>query len=576
MKIYSLDDIEKSALSLVGGKAKGLFELSECGLNIAPGFVIADIDGELDLQAAADHYAMSGLNHVAVRSSASAEDGADFSSAGQYETVLGVQGKVEVKKAILKCIESLKSETAKSYGEYFSDAKSDRMNVVIQKMIDADVSGVCFTQHESDDSYVHIEAVAGLGESLVSGQVQANTYIVQKDTQETVGDELLTKELVLKITQGAAKASEILGVPLDTEWAVADGELYWLQARPITVTETIDPFELDSDYIPDDNVLTTCNVGEMMPGAVTPLTLSTSIASIDYGMRKMIVVAGGAKDFDEIPPCSGITSVGNTLFINLTTTQRIVDHTLGGDRNGAAMAICGRILEDVPEQPIPKVSMIKKVFNTGKYFSMLMKTDKACKKLKKLSDKFWLDQKMNILDQYDEIDSKIDAMNEAFWLHYITSAHSGAMSSALFFILLEEGLEPEEINKKIAGALEDIDGIESVDILRSLRKVAKELIKENPDAVNYSADELAEYLKVCEGDSAYALEHFMKRHGHRAIREAEMRSKSWHMDEVALCSFLKSIIASGERKQAKLKRRRKTYRHFLKEERVRLNILLSI
>ena len=545
MRIFSLDNIDADGLKKAGGKAKGLFELFSCGLNAAPGFVIVDIDGDINIQEAADYYEKSGIKRAAVRSSATAEDGADFSSAGQYTTVLGVEGKQQVKRAIKQCLDSLQSDTAKSYSGYFSDAKSEKMSVIVQQMIDADVSGVCFTQHEGDDGFVHIEAVKGLGESLVSGQAQANSYIVSKGSGNASGDELLSAQLVQKIASEAAKASEILGMPLDMEWAVESSELFWLQARPITVTETLDAFELDTEYISENHVLTTCNIGEMMPGAVTPLTLSTSINSIEYGFRKMIIVAGGAKNFEEVPRGSCIESIGNNLFINISTCQRISDSVLGADRNGTAIAICGRIVEDAPDLPIRQIGKLQRILNTRKYFSMLMKNKKACRKLEKLSDEFWIEQKTTAREQYDVIDKKMKVLDDAFWLHYISSAHSGAMNSALFFILLGEGMEPDEINKTLAGVLEDIDGIESVDILRSLRKVAAELLKENPEAANFTAQELAEYLKICEGDSAYALEHFMKRHGHRAIREAEMRSKSWHMDDVALCGLLKSVIASG-------------------------------
>ena len=258
MKIYSLDSIDSAGLEKAGGKAKGLHQLFSCGLNVAPGFVIIDIDSEINVQEAADYYEKSGMGRVAVRSSATAEDGADFSSAGQYLTVLGAEGKQQVKKAIKQCLGSLTGETAKSYSSYFSEAKSEKMSVIVQQMIEADVSGVCFTQHDGDDGFVHIEAVGGLGESLVSGLAQANTYIVQRGTDEAQGDELLPSQLVRQIADEAAKASEELGIPLDTEWAVADGRLFWLQARPITVTETVDPFELDTQYIDEkscaDNV----------------------------------------------------------------------------------------------------------------------------------------------------------------------------------------------------------------------------------------------------------------------------------------------------------------------------------
>lgn len=553
MKIYDLTDIAPEHLADVGGKARGLYQLSRCGLMIAPGFVITGLESEVGLQAVADYYEKSGMGTVAVRSSATAEDGADFSSAGQYATVLNVVGKTAVKKAIKTCMASLDSETASRYSEYFSVAKSEQMCVIVQEMICADVSGVCFTQQQGDENTMHIEAVSGLGEQLVSGQAQTHTYQVNKHTLDAAGDSLLNNQLLAQIARGAKMASEQLGMPLDTEWAVCGGRLFWLQARPITVVEEINPFELDSEYIPDDHVLTTCNVGEMLPGAATPLTLSTSIKSIDYGIRKMSCVVGVAKNVEDIPRGAGIASVGNTQFINLTTLQTITDHVYGGDRNGAPLSICGYIPKDMPVQPVPKIHPLVRLNNTRRYFMMLMGTNKACAKAAKLADSFAIAQHGSCKAQYDAIDAVMDVLDEAFWLHYVASGHSGAMNSALFFILLDDGLEAEEAKRKIAGALEDIENIESVDILRSLRAVARAMMRENSDVASYDAERLAEYLKKCEDESEYALVYFMKRHGHRAIREAEMRSKSWHMDDVALCSFLKSIIDSGAKELPKEK-----------------------
>ena len=145
----------------------------------------------------------------------------------------------------------------------------------------------------------------------------------------------------------------------------------------------------------------------------------------------------------------------------------------------------------------------------------------------------------------DEIGNRLWEIQEAFWLHYIASAYSGSMNSALQIILLEQNRDEEEIKRLLAAALEDIDGIESVDILRSLRVLARALLKEHPGVAELDAAQLAELLPTCGSESREALDAFYRRHGHRAIREAEMRNKSWHMDEESLCSYLKSVIASG-------------------------------
>ena len=291
--------------------------------------------------------------------------------------------------------------------------------------------------------------------------------------------------------------------------------------------------------------------GEMLPGAVTPLSLSTSVASIDFGLRKMIVESGVVKGYDDIPKGSCIANFGNHLFINMTQLYAIGDHVMGATRQGVELSLCGRILEDVPRPPVPKVGRLIKVNNARRYFSILLGVGGACKKIRKLADKLRIPQPDNAEEQIKEISSRLVMIDEAFWLHYIASAYSGSMSSAIFIILMEEGYSAEEVKAQIAGVLEDIDGIESVDILHSLRVLAKALIKENPKAAEYSLEELAVYLKSCGGDTRRDLDAFLIRHGHRAIREAEMRSRSWHSDELSLCNYIKSVIASGTEESTK-------------------------
>ncbi|MGI5849571.1 MAG: PEP/pyruvate-binding domain-containing protein [Christensenellales bacterium] len=572
MVIYQLGKIPKTAN--VGGKAKGLSLLSRCGLNVPKGFVAADIDSDLCIQITGDYYENSGLKTVAVRSSATSEDGADFSGAGQYSTYLDILGKNAVKKAVRDCIVSLNSETAKSYGSYFSGAKSEKMCVIVQQMIDADISGVCFTQHPGNKDGILIEAVEGLGEKLVSGKAEAHTYFVPKDTLHVQGDSLLSAEMIREIAAGAKKASSEAGCELDTEWAVKDGLLYWLQARPITVTEETDAFELDAKDITSKSVLTTCNVGEMLPGAVTPLSLSTSVASIDFGMRKMIVKAGAAKSFDDVPPGSCVTNFGNHLFINITALYAIADHVIGATREGVELSLCGQILEDTPKPPVPQVTKINKINNAKKYFGILLGVGRACKKINKLAEAAYIPLCKTAGEQIKEISNRLYILDEAFWLHYITSAYSGSMSSAIFLILMGEGYSVDDAKSKLAGLLEDIDGIESVDILRSLRYVARALMSENPDVIRYTAEELAVYVKKCGPKSREALDAFMKRHGHRAIREAEMRSMSWHMDELSLCNYLKSIIATGADEKTKLKMVDKNIEAVLKGRKSFLRLIL--
>lgn len=542
--IYDITQIPEAQLAHVGGKARGLYHLANCGLNVPRGFIVTDTGEDSAAEDAAAYYDKMGLGKVAVRSSATAEDGADFSSAGQYATYLNVEGAAAVRQAVRDCAASLYSVTAVKYAQTFG-AKSQRMCAVVQEMADADVSGVCFTQHPDGRGGLLIEAVEGLGEALVSGHAAAASVRVDAQSLTAQGSSFLSAEQVRKIALGAQKARVHFGCELDIEWAAKGTEVFWLQARPITVTDEPDAFELDNTGVKDDDVVTTCNVGEMLPDAVTPLSISTSVYGIDYGMRKMITHVGGAKSIDDILPGSCVANFGSHLFINISSLYAIADHVVGATREGVELSLCGRLLEDVPKPPVPTVSKLAKMNGARKYFTLLLRTAKACKKLKRLADSADVPVCDAPQEQLKAITERLWMINEAFWLHYITSGHSGSMSSALFLIMMADGMDADTAKAKIAGVLEDIDGIESVDILRSLRRVARALIAEKPNIAALNAQELADYIKHCGAESRAALDDFLKRHGHRAIREAELRSPSWHSDEESLCNYLKTVISTG-------------------------------
>ena len=172
----------------VGGKGDGLFRLRALGLDVPPFVVLSaeayravcssgvptslppEAESALD-----DAWAAIGGEGVAlaVRSSAVDEDGAERSFAGQMETVLGVRGRAALSDAVLRCWRSLHSARAVAY-RAASGAETARlaMAVVIQRLVDPDVSGVLFTVDPAAGraDQVLVSAVWGLGEGLVSGR----------------------------------------------------------------------------------------------------------------------------------------------------------------------------------------------------------------------------------------------------------------------------------------------------------------------------------------------------------------------------------------------------------------------
>jgi pyruvate,water dikinase len=201
---------------------------------------------------------------VAVRSSACSEDGAEASFAGQQETYLHVRGAQDVKARIRDCWASFFTERALFYRAKKGSLDDLGMAVVVQRMVAADIAGVLFTidtVRGRRDRMV-VEAVFGLGEACVSGSVTPDHYVIKRDG--TIKKQVLsvqpykvvaepeggTQEVELTPEEGGAATLDEgrmrdlarigedlearLGHPQDIEWAIEDGRMYVLQARPVT------------------------------------------------------------------------------------------------------------------------------------------------------------------------------------------------------------------------------------------------------------------------------------------------------------------------------------------------------
>lgn len=180
---------------------------------------------------------------VAVRSSATAEDLPDLSFAGQQDTYLEVRGLDDVVARIVDAWASLWTERAIAYRARNDVGGTLSLAVVVQRMVDADVSGVLFTADPltGQRSVTTIDAVEGLGEQLVSGQVTPENLRVDTASGRLLSrtpapgrDRILSPAEASALTALGRRVAELDGVPQDIEWAI-DGDRAWLlQARPIT------------------------------------------------------------------------------------------------------------------------------------------------------------------------------------------------------------------------------------------------------------------------------------------------------------------------------------------------------
>jgi pyruvate,water dikinase len=217
---------------MCGTKAATLALLRNLGFDVPDGFVIpAGVQASRDEISAA--LARLGDGPVAVRSSGLAEDLADASFAGQYDTLLNVQGAEAVLNAAATCVQSANEERIESYGHVVRP-----MAVLVQRMVEADVAGVAFSANPltGNRDEVRVSATRGLGNKLVSGAVDADEWLVTRDQATAIAQpqKAIGPELARRVAALARRAEAARPAPQDIEWAVAGGRLWLLQSRPIT------------------------------------------------------------------------------------------------------------------------------------------------------------------------------------------------------------------------------------------------------------------------------------------------------------------------------------------------------
>jgi pyruvate,water dikinase len=312
--VLPLAEVRLDDEGLVGGKAANLGELLAAGFSVPPGFVVtaeafllsmerggvraqlaerslaADVDDPQALAAAsqelqeyvdragidaevadavrAAYEALGGDAPVAVRSSASGEDSALRSFAGMNASFTDVVGAAELHQRIIECWQSAYGERALTYRRRQGLDSEPAIAVVVQRMVDADRSGVMFTIDPitGETSQLVIEAAFGLGEVVVGGQVEPDTYRIDRDDDSRVGVHVGHK--LFKIERGedghdhrveltADQADEPVlswremtrlaaigraieahyGAPQDIEWAIDRVGATWIvQSRPVTAT----------------------------------------------------------------------------------------------------------------------------------------------------------------------------------------------------------------------------------------------------------------------------------------------------------------------------------------------------
>lgn len=326
----------------VGGKGIGLLALQAAGFAIPPGFVVttagtASLDSPAVLSEIVSAWSLLSPSgeHVAVRSSATDEDGTERSFAGQYKTFLDIRDRDSLLDAIERCVASGTSRGAQAY------ASGDvRMAVVVQRMVTPVFSGVAFSVDPMGaQDRVVVEVTEGTGEALMAGQVRGTRLVMDRATSALIqGDAGEIPQLpgqLGAIMDAALRCEELLGTPQDIEFAYDGDELWLLQTRPITglrVDSGADGRLSEFDTATDSATeWTSANVQEVLPGLLTPLTITTSARSSRIGYNEGFARLNMLERGDERP---FMGAFANRAYLNLTLTKLVADRTLGGSAEG--------------------------------------------------------------------------------------------------------------------------------------------------------------------------------------------------------------------------------------------------
>ncbi len=224
----------------------------------------------------------------AVRSSANVEDSERFSFAGQFKSVLNIQGLNAIIEAIKAVWASASAPGVQSYMKKNGlDPDSIKMAVIIQEMVQPVFSGVSFSRNPitgMDETVV--EAVRGTSEGLLQDGITPcrwvykwGEWIVLPEHKE------IPREIIQDVVAGTKEIARAFGRPLDLEWAYAGSKLYWVQMREITSLKNLNIY---SNYI----------AKEVLPGIIKPLVWSVNVPMVNSAWKKFLAELVGKIDLD--------------------------------------------------------------------------------------------------------------------------------------------------------------------------------------------------------------------------------------------------------------------------------------
>jgi pyruvate,water dikinase len=599
--VYS--HIDKKSHLGIGGKAKNLVKLEDIGANV-PAWVVVPQEVLLDqipenlgtdqIQGVFKelHVPKETMEQIesffgenfhsktfAVRSSATDEDGVQFSFAGQFDTFLHVSFH-EIEEKIKSVWQSAVAERVINYRKKNNLPLQVGIGVIIQEMIDADVAGVGFgiDPLTGDQTTKIISAVYGLGEGLVSGDLDADTFTLSKNniaTQlvsknhqyvrdfnnggikkvETDGSKkeissLINKELH-EISSLLDQLNQTLGKPQDIEFAYAKKTLYLLQTRPVT---TVDKFQ-KGEYTLWDN----SNIIESYPGITTPLTYSFIIKMYEMVYRQFVEIMGvKPKEIERYAPIFANTLglVRGRVYYNLLNWYKMLAMLPGYSINAENME---RMMGVKERFDLGDEFQMSKGLARLRIVGMVFKMIKMQVLLPKERKKF-LVQLNQIMNRYKRIDFSTQTAVQIIE-HYKTFETTLLLKwkaplindffAMIWFGMLEKKArkycpdEPNIHNDLLCGS-QDIISVEpihrsiEISILVAKKEASKQMFIENTP--------IEIWRKLSDGafpEIKIMLDEYINHFGDRCVGELKLETISYSQKPELFVKVIKSYVEQG-------------------------------
>ncbi|CAH1270228.1 Hypp4299 [Branchiostoma lanceolatum] len=532
---------------------------------------------------------LSTTSQFAVRSSAIGEDTEEMSAAGQMITELGIRGLDQICDSVQKCWASLYGFPAVQYRRQHGQPVVSSMAVVVQEMVQAEVAGVLFTQHPvtGHPGKMVINANYGLGESVVSGESHPDTITLSRGvdgscqvegvdlgskTQQVVpldngGTALqevtsaqsekccLSNDAAVRLGHIAVQVEDAYGGPQDIEWAVSEDTVYLLQARPITTfgieTEWELMHEFDTPLASEKEISTTSNVGEVLPGALTPLTASTVSRAVEYAAQYVTDSTGVKRCqpyFKKLGLCLG------HMFINMHNLVELSEqHVIMGDKRVTEMAVVGRCLEEITMDDIieyhGKSSLWKRIIHSFHLLKHLYTSKHMVHQLEKTLTTYSICRHDNATAMYQEINERLPECFQAWAAHTSCSGRSTSWSTVLMMVLSQGAEWTMQHFSDMAHFYVNCEQVTSADVPDALEKLAVKLIEEGhrDRLIAMSPQEaMAWLLGADSGPSGQLFQKFLDLHGHRCLREVELREMSWRAAPTKVVSTIQTMLRNNQ------------------------------